>query len=121
MPINLMINCTVFFKKWLNKIILKKKYQLHLLLGLGCGSVPTIVFDELKMNSKIIAIEHDDIMLQIANNHFKINRFKNLEVVLIDALEYVNSSSQKFDLFIVDLFTDDIVPEKFLKQILSKH
>jgi spermidine synthase len=102
------------FQKVFTQIHLKEKnINSILLLGLGCGSVPTIVFDELKMNSKIIAVEHDELMLQIANNHFKINRFKNLEVKVMDALEYVNSSSQKFDLIIVDLFTDDEVPQKF--------
>jgi spermidine synthase len=106
----------IFQKVFRETAIKNKPIKNVLLLGLGCGSIPTILFDELHIDCKITAIDHDETMLQIANDHFNIHRFKNLEIVIDDALKYVDNCSSTFDLIIVDLFYDDQVPKKFLER-----
>ena len=105
----------IFQKVFSKTGIQQKSINNVLLLGLGCGSIPTILFDELKINCLITAVDHDELMLQIANEHFNIQRFKNMEVVIDDAMKYVEECKTDFDLIIVDLFYDDEVPEKFLE------
>jgi spermidine synthase len=105
----------IFQKVFRETDIQNRKPKNILLLGLGCGSIPTILLDELKTDCKITAIDHDKTMLQIANDHFNIHRFKNLDIHICDALKYVDECESNFDLIIVDLFYDDQVPEKFLE------
>ncbi len=104
----------IFQKVFRETAIQNREIKNVLLLGLGCGSIPTILFEELKMNCKITAIDYDEMMLQIAKEHFNIQRFNNLDIIIDDALKYVDECSSTFDLIIVDLFYDDQVPDRFL-------
>ena len=104
------------FQKVFSEIAIQHKPVKNvLLLGLGCGSVPSILFDELRINCRITAVDHDEMMLQIANEHFNLQRFKNMEVVIQDAIRFVDDCKHTFDLIIIDLFYDDTVPEVFLQ------
>ena len=105
----------IFQKVFRETAIQNREIKNVLLLGLGCGSIPTILFEELNLNCEIIAVDHDKTMLQIANDHFNIYRFKNLEIHIDDALKYVDECKIGFDLIIVDLFYDDQVPQQFLE------
>ncbi|MFI5221948.1 MAG: spermidine synthase [Bacteroidia bacterium] len=104
------------FRKVFETIKLKeKKTDKILLLGLGCGTIPEIIFEELKLNCSMTAVEYDPIMIGIAKDHFDILRFKDLVIETGDAKKYVNECPDKFDLIVVDLFNDDVVPEDFLQ------
>ncbi|MDP1727162.1 MAG: fused MFS/spermidine synthase [Bacteroidota bacterium] len=105
------------FQQIFRKInIQNKPPERVLLLGLGGGSVPCILLEELQFNCKITAIEHDPMMIELAIKEFNINRFKSLEIVEMDAYEYVTHCNKKFDLIIVDLFLDDYVPLPFCEE-----
>ena len=102
------------FQEVFSQINIKlKKPETALLLGLGCGSVPTILFNELKLNCHLIAVEYDPMMIDIAMKHFDLQKFQNMTILIDDASNYVDHSIQKFDLIVVDLFTDNEVPDKF--------
>ena len=77
-----------------------------LLLGLGGGSVPAILRDELGIAARITAIELDPTMVQMARDHFALERHQDLQVILGDATIQVHAIRQRFDLVLVDLFDD---------------
>jgi spermidine synthase len=87
-----------------------------LLLGLGGGSIVSIIRDEYLLDLPITAIEKDPEVIRIANKFFSISRFSNLDIVCIDAEEYIRTSHGRFDMIIVDLFIDNNVPEQFIRK-----
>ncbi len=102
------------FQQIFKKInLVNKPPSKVLLLGLGGGSVPCILFEELHFNCKITAVEHDPMMIKLAVEEFNIKRFEKLTVIECDAFDYVVNCDQKFDLIIVDLFVDHEVPAIF--------
>jgi spermidine synthase len=87
-----------------------------LLLGLGAGSVVSIIRDELGMSTRITGVEHDAQVVQLAKEYFGIDRFSGLTIVHKDAAEFVTRNDQKFDCIVIDLFHDRDVPEKFIQR-----
>ncbi|HQV75372.1 MAG TPA: fused MFS/spermidine synthase [Flavobacteriales bacterium] len=77
-----------------------------LLLGLGGGSVPYILREELGLTMPITAIELDPVMLALAREHFDLGRHTELEVITGDATIQLHALKARFDLVIVDLFDD---------------
>jgi len=77
-----------------------------LLLGLGGGSVPHILREELGLTMPITAIELDPVMLTLARSHFDLDRHTDLEVITGDATIQIHALKERFDLIIVDLFDD---------------
>ncbi len=106
----------IFQKLFLKIDLIKSSPENILLLGLGGGSVPTIIFDELHLDCHITAVEHDPIMIAIARKEFDLDRFKNLSIVETDAFKYVIHAQHKFDFIIVDLFIDNHVPIQFCEE-----
>ena len=51
-------------------------------------------------------------MIEIADKEFGISQGKKLKIVHEDAFLYVSRETQKFDIIIVDLFIDLVVPKK---------
>lgn len=77
-----------------------------LLLGLGAGSAPTILRDELACTAPITAVEWDPVMAQIARTEFTLDRHAHLDLVLGDATVQVHAMRGRYDLVLVDLFAD---------------
>ena len=82
-----------------------------LCLGLAGGSVVHILRNELQLPCKITAVEYDEVMVQIAQKHFGLQQFDNLNVIIADAFTYTEQQAhnQVFDLILVDLFEDNKV------------
>jgi spermidine synthase len=100
-------------KVGLEKIDLKKVNSI-LILGMGGGSVIETLRKDFKYQDKITAIELDDSIIEIARTEFGITESKNLKIQCIDAIDFVESNTELFDLIIIDLFIDLSVPDKFL-------
>jgi precorrin-6B methylase 2 len=108
-----------------------KQYDIHtvLLLGMGAGSVITLLKGKYKIDCAITAIEKDDVVIELAKKYFQIEKHKSLSIVNDDAFEYVKTTYKKFDLIISDIFIEGNVPEQFaspeyihnLKRILNKN
>ena len=84
-----------------------------LVLGLGAGSVPTIIYDELHMNVTIEAVEKDEVVIDIGKRYFNIDRFSNLKIICADAFDYIKNSNQSFDVIVIDIYEELTIPEKF--------
>lgn len=80
--------------------------QQVLLLGLGGGSVPAILRDELGIAAPITAIELDPTMVHLARTHFDLDRHRDLHVLEGDATIQHHALKERFQLVVVDLFAD---------------
>lgn len=81
-----------------------------LLLGLGAGSVVELLRRKGRVKAPITALEIDPVMVEIAREHFGLSRWKNLEVITADAVAWVAHENRRFDLVVVDLFDEAVIP-----------
>lgn len=88
--------------------------QSILLLGLGGGSVVKTLREEKEFKGKITGVEIDPVIIQIAEDEFGILSDTVTEIIQANAWDFVMGCKEKYDLIIVDLFIDNIVPSKFL-------
>jgi len=86
-------------------------YQSVLVLGVGGGSVIKLLQDEFQFGGKIMGIELDPKVIEIANHYFGLNKRKNIEINIGDASEFVKDTATTYDLIIIDIFQDKIMPD----------
>ncbi|MBP4139232.1 MULTISPECIES: spermidine synthase [Flavobacterium] len=92
-----------------------------LLLGVAGGSVIKTLTDEVQYPGKITGVEIDPDIITIANQYFKLNEIKQLEVVIDDAFEFVLRTKDKYDLIIIDIFEDIKMPNFLFESFFSAH
>lgn len=87
--------------------------QSVLLLGLAGGCNAHLI-NRYFPKSHITAVEIDPVMVDLGKKYFQLNKVKNLEIVIADALDYTNNLKAKdhFDLVMVDCFVGKGIPEK---------
>lgn len=105
----------IFQKSFRKSKIQHQNIDKALILGFGVGSVATILQDEMNLNCEITGIEYDPVINEIGAKYFKTERFKNTNIIQIDALKFVENCQDKFHLIAIDLFNDLEVPEQFMK------
>ena len=98
----------------LHKIDLKKVNSI-LLLGLGGGSVVQTLREDFNYIKPITAVDIDPVIIDIAKNEFGVTENETLTIICEDALNFMASTTQKYDLIIIDLFVDIVVPIEFMK------
>jgi spermidine synthase len=87
-----------------------------LVLGFGTGSVASILFDEYKKDIHLTGVEKDPVVIDLAKEYFRIDRYKNLSLHIEDADDFVENCDKKFDLVVVDTFVGADVPAKFKEE-----
>ncbi|MBL7924827.1 MAG: fused MFS/spermidine synthase, partial [Bacteroidia bacterium] len=100
--------------KVLQKISLEGVERL-LILGMGGGSSIELLRTKYHYPGKIVAVELDPVIVDIAAREFGIKKNKDLNILCMDAFVYVKKRSRAFDLVLVDLFIDHRVPDEILK------
>lgn len=106
-----------------DKIKLKeRKIKDVLILGFGAGSVASILLDDYKMDCRITGVEKDEKVISLGLKYFNTGRFKNTNVVNADAVDFMMQNKDLFDLVVIDVYIDNLVPqscesESFLKQV----
>jgi spermidine synthase len=81
-----------------------------LVLGVACGCVIKTLVDEIKYEGKITGVEIDIQTIILANTYFELDLIKNLEIIIDDAQNFVQKTNSKFDIIIVDIFQDLLMP-----------
>lgn len=93
------------------------KMESILVLGVAGGSVIKTLVNEIHFKGKIIGVEIDPEIIEIANTYFELNKISNLTIVIDDAFEFVFKTNETYDLIIIDIFQDTNMPnflfEKF--------
>ncbi|GGD27807.1 spermidine synthase [Flavobacterium orientale] len=89
----------------------KIKPMNHILvLGVAGGSVIKTLVDEIGCKGKITGIEIDDKVIELANDYFQLNKIENFNIIHHEAFEFVLKTKLTYDLIIVDIFQDTIMP-----------
>jgi spermidine synthase len=104
-------------------------FKNSLLLGVAGGCVIKILQKEYNYKGKITGIELDSEIIKIANTYFKLNEFPNLQIIENDANDFVKNINEVYDLIVIDIFQDNIMPDflfsedfiKNLKRILTQN
>jgi spermidine synthase len=95
-----------------------------LVLGVAGGSVIKTLVDEIGYTGKITGIELDEKVIDLANEHFGLDKIKNLNIIHHEAFEFVLKTKLKYDLIIVDIFQDTAMPgflfENFFQNRLTE-
>ncbi len=107
----------------------KEDVKNVLILGFGGGSVASILKEKYNPDCSITGIEKDQAVIELTQSYFNLERFEDLEILCLDANEFVQSSKNLYDLIVVDLFVEDQVPKGFhrkefldrLNQLLQPH
>ena len=87
-----------------------RNFESILVLGVAGGSVVKTLVDEIKFKGNITGVEIDQDIIDIANSYFQLDKIPNLEIVVVDAFEYVLKTKLKYDLIIIDIFQDTMMP-----------
>ncbi|RZJ33782.1 MAG: methyltransferase domain-containing protein [Flavobacterium sp.] len=100
-------------RKGLKEIGFEKVARMKeiLVLGVAGGSVVKILAYEVKTNAKIIGVEIDPEVVTLADLYFQLNQIPNFKIITADAFEYLLKSQKTFDLIIIDIFQDTMMPE----------
>lgn len=93
--------------------IRKFPFTRVLILGMGAGSVVSLLRDNYGVKAPITAVEADEVVIELARKYFELNRHKDVEVIHVDAFDFVKNAEETYDLIITDLFIDEEVPDKF--------
>lgn len=85
-------------------------FENILILGVAGGSVIETIKNDIKFKGKITGVEIDATIIEIANKYFGLNNYKNVEIIIEDAFEFVLKTKEKYDLIIIDIFQDTTMP-----------
>lgn len=86
------------------------KMNHALVLGVAGGSVIKTLVDEIQFKGQITGVDIDQDIIKIANQYFKLDEIKNLNIVIDDAFEFVLKTKDRYDLIIIDIFQDMNMP-----------
>jgi predicted O-methyltransferase YrrM len=101
----------VFAEAFERLSIRDREVHAALVLGLGAGGVVRLLREDHAIKAPITAVEIDPVMVDIAKLHFGLGRFANLDVVVDDAVRWVERATRRFDLVVVDVFIEARIPE----------
>lgn len=87
-----------------------KGFDNILVLGVAAGSVIKTLAEEIKVKGQITGVEIDPVAIEIANTYFDLNKIENCKIVIDDAFEFVLKTKEKYDLIIIDIFQDTVMP-----------
>ncbi len=88
-----------------------------LILGVAGGSVIKTLVDEIQFKGKITGVEIDPETIELANTYFGLNTIQNLEIIIDDAQNFIQKTNQQFDLIIIDIFQDNLMPEFLFEEV----
>jgi spermidine synthase len=87
-----------------------------LLLGLGGGSVINLLQKKHKLTFPLTAVEIDPEVIRLGKKYFDLDNYKKLTILNEDAFTFIKNNRFSYDLIIVDLYINNIVPEIFHSQ-----
>jgi len=84
-----------------------------LILGFGLGSVPFIMEKMFKKTFQFTGIELDESVIYLANKYALENINSPIQLITANAFAYVFQTTQKYDVIVMDVFLDDVIPDDF--------
>lgn len=93
-----------------------RNFNQILVLGVAGGSVIKTLADDIGYKSKITGVEIDPKVIDLANTYFGLAEIPNCSIIIEDAFEFVLKSKDKYDLIIIDIFQDTVMPNFLFEQ-----
>lgn len=87
-----------------------KDVKSTLLLGVAGGSAIKILRNEIQNKGKIIGVDIDPKVIDIATTYFNLGDYQNFEMILEDVRVFIAYNEQKFDFILIDIFEDNVMP-----------
>lgn len=95
--------------------------QHILVLGVAGGSVLKTLVNRIGYCGKLTGVEIDPDIVQIAKQYFQIDHLPNLQLVIADAQQFVQNTTERYDLIIVDIFQDNQMPDFLFTDTFVAH
>lgn len=92
----------------------KYKPKSSLILGLGLGSIPLMLEQKFSPGLKYTAIEIDETITRLAEKYILSKNNFNLDIITGDAMIWIKTTQERFDMICMDIFQDDVIPEEFM-------
>ena len=83
-----------------------------LILGFGLGSVPLLLQQNGLKRLSITGVELDENVIYLASKYALEKIEYPTEIIETDAAAFIYSTYEKYDLIVVDVFVDDVIPEQ---------
>lgn len=92
-----------------------------LILGFGLGSIPILLEKNSDKVIQYIGIEKDEEVIYLANKYILPKIKGSIQLISTDAMSFVQNCQEKFELILIDVFIDDVIPSELLTtNFLSK-
>lgn len=92
-----------------------------LILGVAGGSVVQTLVNYFNFSNEITGVEIDPNVIALANKYFHLDKISNFNCVITDAKKFVATTSEKYDLIIVDIFNDKNMPGFLFEESFINH
>lgn len=100
----------------LRKIDFDQEKKNVLVLGLGGGSIVETIRKDFNSKADITLVEIDPEIIRISLEEFDLEQYNGLAIIQADAADYVRTAIGKFDVLVVDLFVQDVIPPIFTQE-----
>ncbi len=84
-----------------------------LVLGFGLASIPYMLENTFGKKYHYIGVDIDEEVLDLAHQYVLSDLTSTFELICGDASTFVASCAEQFDLIAVDLFIDNLIPDRF--------
>ncbi len=102
------------FLKALQQIDFREnKFEKLLVLGFGMGSVPYMLERVFHQKFNGVGVEADAKIVEWAQQYVLPELANSIQLTHADVLVFVENCKEKFDLIVMDVFLDDLVPTQF--------
>lgn len=99
----------------------KVDVQKVLVLGLGLASIPQILEQNFEKDFEYDAVEIDGEIISLAQKYILDNLKSYMQIIEMDAAVFVEIAQEKYDMIVIDIFENDMVPFQFeLPNFLEK-
>jgi len=102
-----------FLKAFQQTDFIENKFEKLLVLGFGMGSVPFMLERVFHQKFNGVGVEADAKIVEWAQQYVLPELANPIQVTHADALVFVENCKEKFDLIVMDVFLDDLVPTQF--------
>jgi len=83
-----------------------------LILGFGMASIP-IILEKMGLDYSYTAVEIDEQVIYLASKYELPYLRSPVQMICADASQWVEIAEEHFDLIAVDIFLDDVIPDRF--------
>lgn len=97
------------------EMVMSLRPQKILIIGGGACTLPTALFQRFD-DLSIDVVEIDPVLVSIARTFFDVPQSKRLQVHVADGKTYVQQSSTRYDMIIIDAFSGFTIPHHLLEK-----